>query len=143
MLELHANPLPLAHCSAFAELLQLGIVNAVTLPVELVAFASTEFEACCAIWPSATPFVATDTVTLPVAPLTATPEPATTESTIEDQAGPLDGPFEMTACPAVDPAGFSRVTGTNVAAPDAIETALAMSAMRRRFMVRVTKEGCC
>ncbi|HDR9358113.1 TPA: hypothetical protein QDB44_004009 [Burkholderia vietnamiensis] len=97
MLELHANPLPLAHCSAFAELLQLGIVNAVKLPVELVAFASTEFAACCAIWPSATPFVATDTVTLPVAPLTATPEPATTESTIEDQAGDDDAPVDTIA----------------------------------------------
>lgn len=114
-------------------MLQLGIENAVTLAVEPVALASTVFAACCASWPSATPFVATDTVTLPVAPLTAIPEPAMTESTIEVHADAVVGPVEMIACPEVEPAILVTESGVNVVANAAAENSAASAPIRIFF----------
>jgi hypothetical protein len=51
------NPVPLVHCSAFADPLQLGIANAVTFAVEPVPLASTVFAAAWARLPSVIPFV--------------------------------------------------------------------------------------
>lgn len=42
------KPVPLVHCSALVELLQLGIANAEGLALDPVTFATTVFAACAA-----------------------------------------------------------------------------------------------
>lgn len=84
---LQLNPEPTVQSNALADVLQDGIVSAVGTPTVPVALPITLLAA----------MVARDTVYDPEAALTAIPEPAITEETIDDQPGAVDGPVETIA----------------------------------------------
>ncbi|OQD14597.1 hypothetical protein UE98_31720 [Burkholderia cenocepacia] len=98
--------MPLVQRNALFAPLQLGIANAVGAAADAVGFATTVFAAI-------DDRPASDTVA---------------------HAGADDGPVDTTACPAVDPAGFSSCTGYSVAADAAAAVSAAQIARRKRFM---------
>lgn len=134
MLELQPNPEPLVHWSACAAPLQPVTVIAVGLAVAAVALPRTVLAACVASWVGDTPPAGMEIVTFPVAPLSAIPEPAITESTIDVHPGAVDDPVETTACPLVDPVGFRSWTGARVVEKALAEISRAASIENSFFM---------
>lgn len=132
--ELHPNPDPTVQFKALVDVLQDGIVRAVGTPTVPVELPITLLAA----------MVARDTVYDPEAALTAMPDPAITDETIDDQPGAVDGPVETIACPADDPAGLSSWIGFRVvalAAEDAI-TAQAAQILLSDFIPLSLEPSC-
>lgn len=104
-LVLQVKPELVVQFNALADVLQLGIANAVGLALDAVAFASTVFAAIAAM------------------PLTPMPP----------HAGALEAPVETIACPLLEPVGFSNCTGLSVV-PKAIDAENVRNTARIFFM---------
>lgn len=106
---LQLKPVPDVYRSALEDVLQLGMDTADGEADDPVEFARTVFAATVERPPTGTP----------------------------PHAGDVDGPVETITCPVDEPAGFSNVTGTVVAASAATERSAASAPIMLRFIAKI------